>query len=651
MAQRKLETYFENAQHEYEQIVTDLKKHFKKEVYEEIIALVQVKTETAMNQVWDVLRARYDELSNLEASIPDKPTKEDRNDYLKEFFRLTDPQNVSSDLQIALSFNEMEEDYQLFIKNMSTQEHGEIFRRYMYPSQFFQQLKQAILHNINMITNALKEYAEAMGRHALVLDSVQKGAKEKAFIKGGASLLGMLVGIPFAGAGVGALMGNDQSKINHSLNQVFDQWNGYIDQFNHFLQVLEEQHRLAMMTIYGGTLLRVNDQLNVYHYTFNELALLSGYYSLTITEKERKETEDWIKESTAGINKLIEQKHWQEAIKVAQKLFQIVKQRPVLARSELFEGKSTLYIAHLYFYAAFQEALLEEYNNGHIDYFYVTTKQLYEELPLFFHEKDIEEQFTCSTSLLFRFTKEALKRGQIKDLIVICHYINRVSERWDKEGIYIGEGASSIAEITEQLKSLFIVDTFVRIQPDVDVDGEDDDDVKLTRKQLRSLIKMDAEIGPSDEFTKFLKADYYKSILLPWRNGSFSWIAKHKKKLTFVIVICGLLFGAFTYGEEIYNDTKRHFSYINWFKSEKKPEQVTETIEVIYMKITTEHANVRSAPSLNSEVIHTINETDQIQFEYLNEEQQDEENRTWYLISLPDGQKGWISSKITEKVE
>lgn len=651
MAQRKLEDFFIDATHEYQTIVRDLQTRLKQSVYEEILAFVQMKTDEAMEQVWGKLQNRYEKLNQLEESMPDEPTKEDQNQYLKEFFRLTDPSRVSVDLQEALKFSELEGEYLAFIEKMSTQEYGEIFNRYKYPSPFFSSLKQAILHDIDLVTVTLKTYTETIGKHALLLNDMNKSAKDKAFIKGGASLLGMLVGIPFAGAGVGALMGgNDQSKVNTSLNKVFSNWNTYIEQFNHFLKRLEDNYRLGIMTLYGGTLLRVNDQLKVHHFIFAELALVSGEYLLTITEDERIETEQWVKETTAGITTLIKQKRWKEAITVSMKLFQTVNQRPITARSELYEAKSTLYITHLYYYLAFQEALLEEYKTGHIETFYKTAKNLYSELLLIIQDKDIDQHFSRSGILLFRYVKEALKRGELDDLKIIEDYLDRVGDRWEREGPYIGEFAHLKGEIAE-FKSFVIIEEFIsklKKKKTKSYEKDQDTKVKLKRKHIKELMKIDAEIGPSDELSQFLRSKYLRSILLPFGENTFKWKAVHKKKLSISLVAGTLLVVGLTFHKEVISYGKEQFSKLTWFQSEKV-EFVPSKDPISHLKITTDYANVRTSPSLQAQIVHTVNGSDTLTFS--NEEKQDEEGRTWYHIQLPDGREGWISSTITKKIE
>lgn len=568
MAVKKLNAYFVDSNSEYEKILQDLQHGLKREVSEEVVALVQMKTDEAMEQVWQMLRSRYDDLKKLEDSMPDKPTKEDQNHYLKEFFRLTDPGRVSEDLKKALKFDFIEGDYRKFIDKMKTQEHGEIFKRYLYPISFFNGLREAILHDIGELTSSLKIYTETMGKHAILLNDINKGKREKAFIKGGASLLGMLVGIPFAGAGVGALLGGDDGrKINDSLNKVFNNWNIYIDQFNKFLKILEGNYRLAMMTIYGGTILRVNDHFKALHFTFNEMALLSGHYSLTLTDTERKETEEWFLETIEGIKALIKRKGWKEAVMVSKELFSTMRKRPITARTELYDGKSAIYLAHLYYYIAFQEALLEEYKNGHIQSFYSTVLKLYKELPLLLQEKDIDDDFSSTAELLFRFVKLALKNDKSQDLIVIIDYLKRIDRRFETEGPFIGEVPKTIKEFTKEFGSFIVVDQFIHDYLSIEeIPSENPEpEVHLSRKSLKVLRKIDAEIGMDDEFSSYLKKEYIKTTLMPWRGlSSFKWLGKNKKGIALLLLSILLLFTGIKYSEVI-NWSKEIITKQNWY--------------------------------------------------------------------------------------
>lgn len=639
MGQPKLETYFWNANQEYERIVSDLKNRFNPNVYEEIIAFVQMKTDEAKESVWKKLSPRHEELDRLAGAMPNKPKKEEVDSFIQNFFRLADPGKVSTDLQQALRFNQLEKEYKNFIEQMSTGEYGEIFLRYQYPSAFFQQLIHSVLQDIDMLTRALEGYTNAIGKHAVLIDTVKSENEGKAFIKGGASLLGLLVGIPFAGAGVGALMGgNGKEKINESLQGVFESWDDYTDQFNAYLKLLWDNYRLAVMTLYGGTLLRVNDQLSVQRFTFLDMALSSGDYLLTITAEEKKETEQWVKETIAGIEQLMKQEQWQKAIMVAKKFLYTIRQRPVTARTELYDGKSTLYIAHMYFYLVFQEALLKEYKNGHVDNFYKTAKQLYEEMSLLVQDSDIAADFSKTGSLLFRFVKEAVKRGKYDELHVIVQYLTRVFSRAEKEGLYIGERT---APFQKEIKAFMIVEYYIKVKTRRS-GSKVEKPAKLSIKQLKELIILDEEIGKPDEFTKFLKTQYLQAILLPWQGVSFDWIPKYKKKITAVLVGGLLVTGGITYGEELYDYSKDKLQRID-FLNQRTAESIT------YFTITKEYANVRVAPSLQEEIAGIVSQS--VDLQYLNEEQTDADGRVWFLVTFADGEEGWISSEIIEELE
>ncbi|SDI64751.1 SH3 domain-containing protein [Planococcus glaciei] len=639
---KKIENYFINSQVEYSNIVIDLQKRFNIEVCEEIIAFVQTKTEESMELIWQKLKIRYDALSKLDQSFPNKPTKEDKNQYLKEFFRLTDPKQISKELQAALKFNELEKEYQKFIKKLKTQEFGKLFTRYVYPTHFFNKLKQSILQHVKLLINSLKKYTESIGNHAAVLEKIHQNSKDQAFIKGGAALLGMFVGIPFAGAGIGALMnGNDKTILESSMTKVLNQWNSYSEDFDKFMKTLEDNYRLAVMTIYGGTISRVNDQLNLYNYTFESMSLLSGHYTLTITEKESRAAEKWVKKTTFGIKQLILNKQWKESIKISGELFQIIKKQPILARSKLYEEKSTLYIAHKYYYLAFQEALLEEYKNGHKEQFFTTCKKLYQELPLLIQDKDIDSPFAKQGHLLFRFVKEGIENGKVEDLQVILDYWNRVYQRTQSTGIFIGEVGLSVNDIQNESKALLLVTNFLEEilgLKDRTADSPDEKRVYFSAKQIKGLQKIDKEIGKPDKLTQYLKDEYIKSIFLPWRNFPLEWILKKRQKLLVTILGVVILFSSFALGSEVYNSSNE--------KSSDNPTTI-EKPSITYLTLTVEFANLRDSPTLDGAVITTVGKKDKIQ--YLNKDKTDSNGTQWHKVLLGNGKEGWISGAISTK--
>ncbi|MFC4411819.1 SH3 domain-containing protein [Chungangia koreensis] len=637
---KQIHQYFENPVREYNAIDRDLQNRLNQEVYNEVNAYSQLLTDQAMEQVWNHLRRRYEELDRLEKSVPDEPSKEDRDYFLKQFFKLTDPSHVSADLQRALQFKKIEKDYAEFIKKMSLGEYGELFKRYRYPAEFFNGIQHGILHSVDNIVHALKSYAESVGRYALTLDSVAKSAKDKAFIKGTASVLGLLVGIPFAGAGVGALMGgSDQSKISDSLDNVFEDWDEYVDHFYGFLQTLEQTYRLAMAALYGGTILRVNDQLNQLNIAFSQMALLSKDYALELNGQERKETEKWLRESVSGIKQLLTKKLWKDAIRISQELYLTVKSQPVAARTEMYGGKSAIYEAHLYYYLSFQEALLEEYQNGHYDSFYTTVKKLYSDMPLTVLDKNIDSNFSKTGDLLFRFIKEALKRDRTEDLLIAHKYLERVGKRWKRDGSYLGETTKDAEAFTDELKAFYLLENFLYIQCGYEIEFQFLDG-SLKRRQIRELIKIDEAIGRPDSLTDFLKFQYRSALFHSFKTS----LTKNKKWLVAAVLAIGVGTGGFVYGNEIVEKAKG----ISLFADNSEAETEIVATAPIYLMINTEYANVRSEPSLSSSIVDSVDQS--IQLEYLHKEATDSEYRTWLLVKLPDGKDGWISSKITENI-
>lgn len=71
-----------------------------------------------------------------------------------------------------------------------------------------------------------------------------------------------------------------------------------------------------------------------------------------------------------------------------------------------------------------------------------------------------------------------------------------------------------------------------------------------------------------------------------------------------------------------------------------------EVIETFYLKAGVGKANIRSDGSLNSKIIETAYEEQPLI--NLHQSKEDNDGRTWFYVQLPNGVKGWISSKLLQ---
>lgn len=642
MRTKKLEDYFINANEEYSKIEKDVRKHLNQSVSEEVITFVDALTDEAINRIWDRLSTRYEALNKLDETFPEKPKEEDRTRYLSEYFRLTNPRDVSKDFIDALNLNFMEEEYRKRLERLSDGEYGEIFNRYMYTSSFFNGLTVSILQSIKDLTNALNSFARELVRHSKRMETIRQKGKEKAWIKGGASLLGLMIGIPFAGAGVGALMGSDKDSVNQSLNQVFNGWGSYVNRFQAFFGSLEENIRLAMVTLYGGTVLRANEQLSGLHFELEWLSIEKGLYDLTLTEEEREETSAWMNETTSGIQALLDKKNWMGAITASKELLTIISRRPVTARTILLDGRSALYAAHLSYFDSYKEALLTEYRNGHIDQFYYTTQALFKELPLLIQDADL--QGSSQAQLIWRYAKEAVRKGNTKDLTIVLEYLTRVFNRIESEGYYEGEVPESGEERSKTLGPYTILDRFVKksLGPGSSPLGRES--LPLSRSALKELKKIDAEVGSKDELSRFLTKLWFWSLFSSGETKALIWMKSYWKKFLTTASVAGIICSGLVFHDELYHSGKNLIARF----SPAQDQQQTVTESPIKLKITTEYANVRSNPSLEGSIIANVNGEDRLTL--LDERKKDDEGREWLKVKLANGNSGWISNRIVKEV-
>ncbi|WP_087974186.1 SH3 domain-containing protein [Oceanobacillus rekensis] len=636
----KIEQFFRDTQLEIDHMKKDLQANLQPNVTEELLLFAKHQTGLMMDSVWQNIGWRYNQLQDLDAYFPENPSAEQQQEYRKNFFRLTDPGSISNDLKKALKLDDFELEYWHFINTMEQKEYGAIFKRYEYPEDFFAAIKKGIFNHIEALVGALQRYAEALGKHALILKEMKASQGEKAIIKGSATALGLLVGLPFVGAGVGALLGgNDRSKIADSLGTISKDWNTYEQQLHQFLNRLEEHLELAILAVYGGTILRVNEQLKTLNLQIQNLAMDDYGYILELTPDERLNIYEWVREATAGIQSLIKQGRFQEAIQVANKFHAAVKKHPVVGRDRI-EGKlSTLYIAHQHTFMAYEEALLTEYRNGHMDSFYQMAKQLLGELYLLVNNKHL---YTVQEELLFRFLKEALKRKQHEDIKLTTEYTKRVEERMEKYQLYAGEltERSTPEELALQFnddyKGYIAIEQFMEEVLGMDVGESEGDNPILTRKQWKQLIEIDASIGQVDAFTVFLRKKLWK-----YAGRKFN---KHKRKIAATAAAIMIGVTGLQYGDDVYSYGSNKLASVEWTAWIGGSEEQAQAKEVF--QINTDYGNIRKDASLDAQIVTVVSRD--MDLVSLLEIRTDGEGREWYLVEAPDGVQGWISSGIVE---
>lgn len=634
---------FQNPTQQIEEIKTKLYRTLPIGVAEEIEALVQIRTDEKFNRIWNLVSKRYNRLNELYESYSDKDSKEERNQKIKRFFELTKPREVVNELKSIIEFEEMETEFRRVLTDLSKGEHGELFQRYQFDRQVFGYLKYGLLSEVKEVTTKLESFTEQNAKHVLLLQEIMESKKTKGFVKGGFTALSILVGVPFLGTAAGKIMGaNDESKISESLQTVFQSWDDYTDQLKSFLQDLEERYKHILLTLYGGTFLRVNEQLKPFQLQVESVNLETNTYTLSVTEREAERVREWVKETTEGIDQLLKNRCIDQAIDVSNRFYHYVNEHPIMSRTVVSEDQSVLYIAHLYKFAALsQKAIKIADSNEREGLEFIT--EIYRQLPLMVHDIDVERiGGVTPTDLLMKFIYLCLKHHVDKQYLpVVFDYLLKIGKHEEEGRLYPGEANLKIIESSVIFATIALyAEEVLKLDNPLSklLEGFIPGFWHLRKMKIkyRALYRKDA-------FYKILIQAQFASVLLKTIRPIVRPFVVYKMKAVMVLLILALTLAGYMHKDQLVEKVTEIGLFPN---NEAVDQENTNMAATRFAVVIEDQANLRQTPSLSSDILTVVRQGDRL--EHLNQEQADSEGRIWFQVKISDGSVGWISSKIVE---
>lgn len=150
---------FETPLQQTYQMEQRLKKELSKDVAEEIIAYVRIKSQEKYDQIFDKLIQRVNRIDKIYAT--ETESKSEYFERMQQFLTATNPRDIAEELKRVLVFHEIESEYKNLIQFFSKREFGKLYLRYQFDKQAFKALSMGVLSDINIINFSLDDYADA----------------------------------------------------------------------------------------------------------------------------------------------------------------------------------------------------------------------------------------------------------------------------------------------------------------------------------------------------------------------------------------------------------------------------------------------------------------------------------------------------------
>lgn len=617
------------------------------------------------DQCAHILVDRFIEINKVAEKLPSQPSKKQYDKFVQHILSLAEPSEIAGEMELVVNNDDIYDYYRDFLKRSDQDAFHQLYMKCSFPKNTVLLLNQLAMVQIKESIDQLNNYIKSLQSHNKLIKQIQEKRKDDSILKTGASIIGLGLGIPFLGMGLGALLSSgDKQKIQQSLGNIFNNIDFLEESLYKTVDKLGESIYLLFLTLIGGTFISVNNALktqNIYIEKMTEENVV--IYSLT--PEEKKKFENWFQVSITGITALVKEKQWHEAIRIVKEMHQIIADKPIHSYHEILPGKSALYIAHVYYYAVYQEALLAEYRAGHIESFLKQSQAFLDTLILYPLEKDFPAFAANPSVFLFLYVKQSMSHrpNQLYWSEKASEYISKRHENI----VLMGEYGENPKDYAKNMTHFFIVAQFY---DEINKTGFIKSERKyvelmyqaMTDEKINQLIAIDQLFNHPDQFSDFLqtlssrtkkakRAPFIRwSVRLIVATSMIALLLIFSKPLISKLgnttnIIGEKLSQSVSYVDEKWEDLKFNTSEI--WSSIFQNDEVTEDIQQLGTILITEPTvNIRETPSLNGKVIATgyTGET----YSFLNEEQVDVDGVTWLTIKLADGETAYISKKVAK---
>lgn len=636
---------FRTAEEDMRRWELDLRYKLPGPVVEEIIALANLRTNEKFDQIIGVLSERYDQLKRLYEKFAAVKDQNEYRECLKRFFELVHPRDVLTELKAVLTFPEIRTNYELFIEQCASRPYGEVFARYRWNEEVYVRLEAGILTHSKRLMEPLEKHARQIADHVDLLEDMKDSAVGKGIIKIGSRVAGSLLAGPIgslAARGLTSLfMEDDREKIPASLERVEAQWNAFSDTLDEFIRETRVIYRYVLLTLYGGTLLKVQEDLHARQLRITDINLLDHDFLLELTEEETQRVLDWAESSGRKIEQAIMGKQSDAALSASQIFYQTVSSSSVHSGVLVQENRSLLYQANLYKAAAIC-LKASEFAAQDPQRFAGLLQQYYLQAPMLVNDKDMEPWLSETLlPLSLKYIHISLSAKKDDALLAMADYFERMFERTGKQLMWTGEQVSGEMDTVVLLLNRMLFKNKPSQRPLAEAMREE----LPNPEALKQLASRYTALSKGDAFARELRNG--KMELIGFRIGSvlfapMRWVIGHWK-LTMAAAILGVGIYGYAAGwwQALLPDSTAP-------KTEERavqdvPDKAWPTSSVTVMA---EQANVRLGPGTDYEVVEVVNKGDSLVF--LQETLMSEGGVEWLNVELPDGRTGWISGKIVD---
>ncbi|TFE04048.1 SH3 domain-containing protein [Jeotgalibacillus salarius] len=594
-----------------------MREHLEDKVFYAVVAYCSRLSENKKTELNNIFLKRQQQVESLfEEEVE---TREAFFQHMQRFINITGAAFWNKELKQVLDVSILEENYRSVFNAMEQGPFGEVYQRYEFAPETINGISQSLLKDSTEFFEALKEYDQKLGKHIQVMKSSSERTGEKTFFKTVSRIAGSFV-LPFIGSRIAghfadSLVDNHRGLLE-SYEQAYEAWTAFCHNVDQFSEKFTERYEHALLTLIGGTIMRVNQDLSQMHVFISYINLHKRDVEYSFTPKEQERFRTWMQRTTIGISNLVEKGDFDKAHAAGYSLKEFILSNPLLEDKKYRGGVSYLEEASFWYYAVTASRMMNHQENRSLSL--ALAKELLEGLPVKPDAKQISKhKLVPLHKVVLLGLHQAINTNQVSS------YVNSVKKFHNRNS-----GRTDFINFKQLADVIYLILTFERGISGKQGNNTDTDisigSLKKTRKDYRLMTGVD-----KDAFT-----DLIKDLILARRTEKIKNIVFNKKTL--------LAAAVFILSLALYTNFEKLQTAYQMNKESREMQALSNDASIEYFIISEEYANIRSNPILEGDVAGIASKDNRFR---IKAKKTDLDGRTWYHIETREGVSGWVSEK------
>lgn len=334
-ASQQLAEKLENSVAELEAFSVELQSGLDPIVYSQFTEWVTAQASESTARIWEVVAVRCNRLAALENQANEGETREQAQARIRSYFQQVNPGPIAQELQHACSLDVVRTTYDYVLTELTgSKTIGPIVRRYHLPSEAVSALASACIVPLHPALSSLGVHAGQVRSHGELLQTIASESGVRTGVGLAASIAGGLLLGPLGAIGaklITSVATDPTARINASIERVGDTFEGFRASFVAAMEAVDTNVLYTLVSLYGGMLLRVEQDLNAVGKRLAAIDLSTGAVHLGLSPAALRDYDSWARTTLDQLRLLRNREQWGQLGDAADKALRLTVADPLRA--------------------------------------------------------------------------------------------------------------------------------------------------------------------------------------------------------------------------------------------------------------------------------------------------------------------------------